>query len=105
MEWFNFEQMPWEDVVRVFADRLGKPLLGFDDLVIGGELTYSSDRKFTKEEALDELNLLMHMQGYRFVETEHHIEVVPLSEMGQRVPVSKTYPSRAFEEAIAAWIT
>lgn len=100
MEWFNFEQMPWEDVVRVFADRLGKPLLGFDDLVIGGELTYSSDRKFTKEEALDELNLLMHMQGYRFVETEHHIEVVPLSEMGQRVPVSKTYPSRsAFEEA------
>jgi type II secretion system protein D len=98
LEWFNYEGMPWEDVIREFAERLGKPLLG--DVLIGDTLTYVSDRKFTKEEAIDELNLIMHMIGYRFVETEHHIFVVPLSEMPVYVEVEQTYPSReAFEEA------
>ena len=101
LEWFNYDGMPWEDVIYDFAERIGKPLLDpGGELMIGGELTYRSERKFTKEEAIDELNLILHMLGYRFVETENHIFVVTLSEMPMHVPVEATYPSRAaFEQA------
>ncbi|MFH1747565.1 MAG: secretin N-terminal domain-containing protein [Planctomycetota bacterium] len=81
-EWFNFVNMPWEDVIMYFVERIGKPLfVEGGDLMIGGELTYVSEREFTKEEAIDELNLIMHMRGYRFIEAEHHIFVVPLNEV------------------------
>jgi type II secretion system protein D len=97
--WFNFTQTPWEDVVQVFAERIGKPLME-EDLIIGGTLTYQSDRIFTKQEAIDELNLIMHESGYRFVEREHHIFVVPLSEMPQWVPLDRVFPTVAdFEKA------
>lgn len=92
-EWFTFDDMPWEDVIKYFAERIGKPLIGTDTLVIVGSLTYKSDRRFTKEEAIDELNLLMQEQGYRFVEDEYHIRVLPLSEMPNNVPVDHTYKS------------
>jgi type II secretion system protein D len=102
-EWFNFKDTPWEDVIRIFAERLGKPLLETGDLVISGELTYVNERKFTKDEALDELNLLMALhapQGYRFVEDEYHIRVIPLNEMPWWVPVKYTFDSvEAFEAA------
>ncbi len=98
-EWFNFNGMPWEDVVMTFVDRIGKPMMG-EELIIGGELYYVSDRKFTQDEAIDELNLIMHEQGYRFVEQEHHVRVIPLAEMPQWVPIDKTYPTvAAFNEA------
>ncbi len=99
--WFNFEDMPWEDVIMVFVERLGKPLMTSEgDLIIGGTLTYVTEREFTKEEAIDELNLIMQEKGYRFVEQEHHIRVIPTAEMPQWVPVSETFPSvAAFEEA------
>jgi len=100
LEWFNFDGAMWEDVVQYFAERVGKPILNFDELVIGGELTYRSERKFTQEEAIDELNLIMHMVGFRFVETENHIFVVPLSEMNMYLDVHQVYPTRtAFEVA------
>ena len=97
--WFNCVGMAWEDVITNFVERIGKPLLT-EDLYVGGELTYVTDRKFTKEEAIDELNLIMHEKGYRFVEFEHHIRVVPLSEMPLYVDLSKVYRSvEAFREA------
>jgi len=100
-EWFNFVKTPWEDVLMHFVERIGKPLMTpAEDLAIGGELTYVTHRKFTKEEALDELNLIMYEKGYRFVETENHIRIIPISEMRQWVPVKDTYPSiEAFEAA------
>ena len=101
LEWFNYDGMPWEDVIYDFAERIGKPLMDPEGtLMIGGELTYRSERKFTKDEAIDELNLILHMLGYRFVESENHSFVVTLSEMPMHVPVAATYPSRAaFEQA------
>lgn len=97
-EWFSFAEMQWEDVIKHFAERLGKPLIG--EATIGGTLTYQGRRKLTREEALDELNLLMHMQGYRFVEMESYVTVVPLSEMPQHVPVERVYPTvEEFEQA------
>ncbi|MCK4341095.1 MAG: hypothetical protein KAY37_05150, partial [Phycisphaerae bacterium] len=98
-EWFNFVQVPWEDVIMHFVERIGKPLMEVDSLLdIGGELTYVSDYKFTQEEAIDELNLIMYEKGYRFVEREHHIYIVPLSEMSQLVPLKYTFDTvKAFE--------
>jgi type II secretory pathway component GspD/PulD (secretin) len=93
--WFTFDHTPWEEVIRIFAAKIGKPLLGFDDLIIGGELTYENPRSFTKDEAIDELNLLMQDKGYRFVEQEHHIRVLPVSDMPMNVPLDKVYPSVA----------
>lgn len=93
-EFFNFDKTPWEDVVKYFAEKLDKPVMGIDELVMGGELTYINPKRFTLEEAIDELNLLMQYQGYRFVETENYIEVIPLSEMPMRVPVKRIYPTR-----------
>ena len=99
-EWFNFVKVPWEDVIMEFVKRIGKPLMQAEDLVIGGELTYVADRKFTKEEAIDELNLIMYEKGYRFVESEHHIRIIPINELRQWVPVKDTYNSiEAFDAA------
>jgi len=99
-EWFNFDHMPWEDVVRFYARKIGKPLMGEDELIIGGELTYRNSRIMTKEEALDELNLLLHEKGYRFVEHEHHIYVVTLAEMPQYVEVKDIFATvEAFQAA------
>ena len=99
-EWFSFQNMPWEDVIAYFVERIGKPLMSEGDVFIGGELTYVSDRKFTKDEAIDELNLILHMKGYRFIETEHHIFVVPLSEVPWYIGEDKIFATReAFEQA------
>jgi len=99
-EWFSFENMPWEDVIKHFVERIGKPLMQSEDLFIGGELTYKSDRKFTKQEAIDELNLILHEKGYMFVEREHHVYVIPLSEMARNIDLASVYPSlEAFEQA------
>ncbi|MCH8218017.1 MAG: VCBS repeat-containing protein [Planctomycetes bacterium] len=95
-EWFQFKGMAWEDVIAHYAERIGKPLLTDpDEISIGGELTYISKRKFTKQEAIDELNLLLHRKDWRFVETEFHIFAVPLSEMPEHVKIERTYDSRS----------
>ncbi len=98
-EWFNFVNMPWEEVVQHFAERLGKPLMP-SDVVIGGELTYQTTRRFTKEEAIDELNFLLVEQGYFMVETENYVYVVPLSELPKILPLKYFFDSyEAFEKA------
>jgi type II secretion system protein D len=99
--WFQFDKTPWEDVIRRFVERIGKPLMTPEaDLIIGGELTYKTDRKFTKEEAIDELNLIMQEKGYRFVERPNHIYIVPLADMRAKVELDRTFNSvEAFLEA------
>jgi type II secretion system protein D len=99
-DWFSFVDTPWEDVIKNFVERIGKPLLVEDDAMPTGALTYVSDRKFTKQEAIDELNLIMHEKGYRFVEDEYHIRIIPVNEMKQWVPLKDTFNSvEAFERA------
>ncbi len=99
-EWFSYDEMPFEDVVRQFADRLGKPIIG--DVLVGGSLTYKGRTKMTKEEAIDRLNLLMQMQapGYRFVEIEDYVMVIPINEMAMYVPIDYIFATvEEFEAA------
>lgn len=100
-EWFAFDATPWEDVIAHFVQRVGKPLMTDPtDIVIGGELTYKSNQRFTKDEAIDELNLIMHEKGYRFVERENHVYILPVNEMAEHIPVERVYPTvAAFEQA------
>ncbi len=100
-EWFNYAGVPWEDVIKQFARRLGKPLMEEGDIPLSGELTYvNTRRKFSQEEAIDELNFLLNEQGYRFVETDNFIRLVPLNEMYRHVPLERVFTSRqAFELA------
>ncbi|MGE3180362.1 MAG: secretin N-terminal domain-containing protein, partial [Phycisphaerae bacterium] len=98
-EWFNFIETPWEDVIKHFAERLDKPVIGLEDLIFGSDLTYVNPKKFTLDEAIDELNYLMQIEGYRFVETENHIKVIPLAEMPFNVPLDRIYATRAAYEA------
>lgn len=100
-EWFAFVDAQWEDVIKAFAKRIGKPLLDEGDIPVSGTLTYYNvNRRFTPQEAIDELNFLLNEQGARFVEKENFIEVIPLNEMDQHVPLDRIYTSReAFEEA------
>lgn len=98
-EWFNFSGMAWEDVVRHFAERLGKPLLT-SDVVIGGELDFQTPRRYTKEEAIDELNYLLVEQGYYLHETENYVYLLPLNELSKYIEPKYIFESmEAFETA------
>jgi type II secretion system protein D len=98
-EWFNFSGMAWEDVVRHFAERLGKPLLT-SDVVIGGELDFQTPRRYTKEEAIDELNYLLVEQGYYLHETENYVYLLPLNELSKYIEPNYIFESmEAFDSA------
>ncbi|WP_320046857.1 secretin N-terminal domain-containing protein [uncultured Ilyobacter sp.] len=93
----SFYETPWEDVVNHYAKLIGKPIMG--DMAVFGELTYETDRRFTREEMLDELNFLLIEQGSFIVEHEDYIYVVPVSELSKQLELDARYGSRAAFEA------
>jgi len=76
---FQYKSMPYVDVVRRFAQALKRPLIG--DLNIEGELTFFDAEPYTRDEALDTLNLLLSMRGYRLIERGRYLQLIPLSEV------------------------
>lgn len=99
-EWFNFENASWGEVLAHFEQRLGKPWMNRDMATIPGELTYKTTRRFTTDEAIDELNLIMHELGYRFVNVSDHLYVLPLSDLPARVDPEYVFESvEKFKEA------
>jgi type II secretion system protein D len=97
--WFNYVDYPWEDVIKDFARRLGKPLMDSEELIIGGTLTYRSERVFTAEEAINELNLLLHEKGFHFLVDGERVRVLETQEMPEHVPLNRIYNSVAEFEA------
>ena len=79
-EWFSYKDTPWEEIVRQIARRLGKPLMD-NDVIVSGTLTYETKRKFTFQEALDELNFLLVQQGYFVQEATDYVYLVPMNEL------------------------
>ena len=95
----SFVEMAWEDVIIHYAKLVGKPLMD-NGVIIGGELTYESERKFTKEGMLDELNFLLVEQGYFIVETIDYIYMVPLNELSKYIELGYIFDSiEAFNDA------
>lgn len=98
-EWFAFKNTSWEDVIQHLARRIGKTLLD-NGVTVPGELTYENPRRFTKTEALDELNFLLVEQGYFIDETEHYVRVFPLNEMQRYLELKYMFDSYdAFDAA------
>ena len=76
---FQFDGLPYADVVERFAQMTGKPLLA--DTNISGTLTFNDPTPYTYGEALDTLNLMLSMKGLMLVESGHYLRLVPFKEL------------------------
>ncbi len=75
---FQFDGIPYDDVIRRFAQMAGKPILG--EYHVEGTLTFFDPQPYTFDEAFDTLNLLLAMRGYTAVDTPRFLRVVPIKE-------------------------
>lgn len=76
---FQFEGIPYRDVIERFAQMSGKPLLAETNVL--GTLSYNDPNPYTFPEALDTLNLILSMKGFMLVESGHYLRLVPLKEL------------------------
>ncbi|MCX6926588.1 MAG: hypothetical protein NT154_25770, partial [Verrucomicrobia bacterium] len=78
---FQFDGLPYADVITRFAQMVNKPLIA--DLKIDGTLTFSDPRPYTYPEALDTLNLILSLKGVMLVESDRYLRLVPFKELPQ----------------------
>ena len=78
---FQFDGIPYNEVVQRFVQATGKPLLG--DLAIDGSLTFFDSQPYTYAEAFDTLNVILSMRGFALLENGHYMQLVPLAQMPQ----------------------
>ncbi len=75
---FQFDGIPYNEVIRRFAQARAKPIIG--EYNVEGTLTFFDPRPYTPDEAFDTLNLILAMKGHALVETERFVRVVPIKE-------------------------
>ncbi len=78
---FQFDGIPYNDVIRRFAQMANKPILG--DVNVEGELTFFDSEPYTYDDALDTLNLMLAMRGSMMMEDGRYLRVVPVSDIPQ----------------------
>ncbi len=76
---FQFDGIPYMDVIRRFSQAADKPLLG--EANIEGKLTFVDDRPYSYNDALDTLNTILSMKGFALREEGRFLRIRPLSEM------------------------
>jgi type II secretory pathway component GspD/PulD (secretin) len=76
---FQFDGIPYSDVIERFSQMAGKPLLSDTNIV--GTLTFNDPNVYTYQEAFDTLNLILAMKGVMLVESGHYLRVVPFKEL------------------------
>ena len=76
---FQFDGIPYTDVVERFAQMAGKPLLAETNL--SGTLTYDDPHPYNLTEALDTLNLILAMKGTMLVEDGNNLRLVPFRQL------------------------
>lgn len=76
---FQFDGMPYADVVERFAQMAGKPLIA--DTNITGTITYNDPTAYSYSEALDTLNIMLSMKGLMLVESGNYLRLVPFKEL------------------------
>lgn len=82
---FQFDGVPYTQVVRRFAQMAGKPLIG--DVGVDGSLTFFDSQPYTYEEALDTLNILLAMRGYVLREEGRFLRMRPLAEIASTTKI------------------
>ena len=76
---FQFDAVPYVDVLKRFSQMIGKPILG--DVAIEGSLTFSDPLPYTTDEAMDTLNFILAMKGYALREEGRFLRLRPLAEV------------------------
>jgi type II secretion system protein D len=79
---FQFDGIPYSDVVERFAQMSGKPLVANTN--IQGTLSYNDPKTYTYEEALDVLNIILAMKDVMLVESGNHLQLVPFKQLPQQ---------------------
>ncbi len=76
---FQFDGIPYADVVERFAQMANKPLV--TDTNITGTLTFNDPNTYTYGEALDTLNVVLSMKGLMLIESGNYLRLVPFKEL------------------------
>ena len=76
---FQFDGMPYVDVIHLFAQMAGKPVVG--DVQIDGTLTFFDSEPYTYQQAFDTLNTILAMRGYALMEDGRFLQLVPLTQV------------------------
>ncbi len=76
---FQFDGIPYTDVIERFAQMAGKPLLA--DTNLAGTLTYDDPHPYNYLEALDTLNLILAMKGTMLIEDGKYLRLVPFKQL------------------------
>src|SRR5688572_23661085 len=79
---FQFDGIPYSDVVERFAQMSGKPLVANTN--IQGTLSYNDPKTYTYAEALDVLNVILSMKDVMLVESGNHLQLVPFKQLPQQ---------------------
>lgn len=76
---FQFDGIPYSDVIERFAEMSGRPLIADTNVV--GTLTYDDPKAYNYGEALDTLNLMLSMRGVMLVEDGNNLRLVPFKSL------------------------
>jgi type II secretory pathway component GspD/PulD (secretin) len=76
---FQFDGIPYSDVIDRFSQMAGKPLLSDTNVV--GSLTYDDPNAYTYTEALDTLNLILALKGVMLLEDGKNLRLVPFKQL------------------------
>jgi type II secretory pathway component GspD/PulD (secretin) len=96
---FQFDGIPYDDIIRRFAQMAGKPLLG--EVRVEGSLTFFDSKPYTFDEALGLLNTLLQMRGFTLIETARYIQVVPVKGLLAN-PAERVFPTPQAADAVRA---
>lgn len=75
---FNFQQQPWDEVIRWFAERAELSVIV--DTAPPGSLSYRDARRYSPAEALDVLNGVLLTKGYTLVRKDRMLLVIDLEQ-------------------------
>jgi type II secretion system protein D len=81
---FQFDGLPYSDVVARFAQMVNKPLIA--DTNVEGTLTFNDPQAYTYPEALETLNLVLSLKGVMLMESGRYLRLVPLKDL-QQMPI------------------
>ena len=76
---FQFDGMPYAEVLERFAQMADKPLVA--DTKPDGTLTYNDPKPYTFGEAIDTFNVILAMKGYVLTEDDHYLRLIPLKDL------------------------
>ncbi|MCL2700846.1 MAG: hypothetical protein FWE88_04035 [Phycisphaerae bacterium] len=80
---FQYNGVPYAEVVRRFAQAAKKPILG--DVPVEGHLTFFDSESYTYEEAFEMLNTLLAMRGASIIEQGRFIRCMPTPMLNAKI--------------------